>query len=530
MTSLAEIIRRCRSSIWEFARYLGVTPYSHQAVPIQAVEDATYGIGPRKIGITSGKGPGKTFGMVLGSSWRTVRPGPGTLTVVSSPSMRQCQTIYLAEAKHILHGKGVHPYFKNLFDIQGTRIVLGGGMDKNWIIICATATAEENMAGYHNPHLSFFLDECTGIDDPIFNTIQSTCTHEDYLIYCAGNPTQLTGWFVDYLYEPKHRWIPPEDRADAGGAGGAGGEWLQLRFDCEEISKIHPELIRPSIIAQAERDFGRHSDYFRVMVKGLPPNKDPRAIIAEDRVRESMRLHEITDTDCTISEGEEAIISIDFAAEGDDEAVIGLFFGRRLVVMRTFRNRELYQILDEAFALAAEHRLNDKKAVTGPHVAHVRYRFDAIGVGAFAIGECRKREVRFEAFKGNSQAVARPDVYENRIAEAYYELARALNSDQMPLLLPDSTIRKQLTTRFGRFTPSGTRLMLEDKTAYKRRMNFSPDRADMVVMGLAPGIREGRSVRAGEAAKSSVERKLDRKARGQSTVPSASRTPSTHRP
>ncbi|MFC6546023.1 hypothetical protein ACFQBN_04800, partial [Cohnella cellulosilytica] len=63
-----------------------------------------------------------------------------------------------------------------------------------WFATARTATRPENMAGFHEDHMLFVVDEASGVADPILETILGTLTGEDNKLAMFGNPRGLLGF------------------------------------------------------------------------------------------------------------------------------------------------------------------------------------------------------------------------------------------------------------------------------------------------------------------------------------------------
>jgi hypothetical protein len=135
---------------------------------------------------------------------------------------------------------------------------------------CSAQTSrDENSEGFAGQHAltstSFYLnDEDSAVSDLIHEVEEGGLTDGEPMIFLFGNPTRNTGKFHDVTFG--------KDRPT----------WNHRSIDSRSSSFSNKELI-----AQWARDYGEDSDFFRVRVKGLPPNASELQYIGLDRVQKA---------------------------------------------------------------------------------------------------------------------------------------------------------------------------------------------------------------------------------------------------
>ena len=64
----------------------------------------------------------------------------------------------------------------------------------------------EALQGFHHERLLFVIDECSGVDDVIFEVAQGALSTSGSKILMVGNPTRNSGYFYDAFHKNAHRW------------------------------------------------------------------------------------------------------------------------------------------------------------------------------------------------------------------------------------------------------------------------------------------------------------------------------------
>ena len=94
------------------------------------------------------------------------------------------------------------PILVNLFDYQKTKIYFKA-LPERWFATARTASTPENMAGFHEEHILFVVDEASGISDEIFEAVEGALTTKDAKLLVCGNPTRNSGFFKRAFFEDR---------------------------------------------------------------------------------------------------------------------------------------------------------------------------------------------------------------------------------------------------------------------------------------------------------------------------------------
>lgn len=151
----------------------------------------------------------------------------------------------------------------------GQTMMYHRGRRETWFVSCQSSS-EENSEAFAGQHAStstsyYVFDEASAIPDEIWKVAEGGLTDGEPMIFAFGNPTRNTGQFHEACFgSKKHRWKTHviDSRSSAISNKTTIDEWLQ--------------------------DYGEDSDFFRVRVRGLPPNASEQQLIPRDSVRRSM--------------------------------------------------------------------------------------------------------------------------------------------------------------------------------------------------------------------------------------------------
>jgi hypothetical protein len=171
----------------------------------------------------------------------------------------------------------------------------------------AIAWSEENteaFAGLHNKgrRVILIFDEASAISDKIWEVSEGALTDEDTeIIWLAfGNPTRNSGRFRECFGRFRHRW----------GHG--------------HIDSRSVEGTNKAQLEQWVRDYGEHSDFVRVRVRGVFPHAGSMQFISSELVEAAAA----SDRDVPWIRDEPLIMGVDVARFGDDASIIRFRQGR----------------------------------------------------------------------------------------------------------------------------------------------------------------------------------------------------------
>lgn len=259
--------------------------------------DGVNAVDPIKGAISSGHGIGKgaLTGMLVSFIMSTRPHAKGVITANTSDQLQDktwAGIRYWAGLCKTAHW----------FEINSA-IMFRIGYRASWK--CSPQTcADENseaFAGQHNLNsTSFYInDEDSNVPEKIHEVQEGGCTDGEPMWFLFGNPTRRSGFFYDAVFGSKrHRWK----------------SWV--------IDARTSALSNKRLQAEWQEDYGEDSDFFRVRVRGLPPNASDAQFIDSQRVLDAQKRQVVVLPD------EPLVAGCDLAWGGSDANVIRFRRGR----------------------------------------------------------------------------------------------------------------------------------------------------------------------------------------------------------
>lgn len=439
------MIRYIRKPITFVEHVLDANPDEWQAEMLQALADH-----PR-IAVRAGHGVGKT----TAESWALLyflftRPFPKV--PCTAPTKQQLHDVLWAEAAKWIERA---PVLKKYFEWQKTRIVQREYPER-WFATARTSNKPENLAGFHEEHILFIVDEASGVADEIFETIEGALTTKGAKLLICGNPTKTSGVFYDAFHKDR-------------------GLYWTRKVAVSDSKRVDPEYRKRLV-----KKYGEDSDVVRVRADGEFPKAEPDTFIPLESA-EAATMREVDIPSVAPLE-----IGVDVARFGDDETVLAVRLGAKLIRLTANAKQDTMVTAGQAFALAKELMSeHDKRYCT--------IKVDDDGVGGGVVDRLREivceedLEDRITIIDCHNGGKAKDeDHYDDWGTEAWAHLRDLLKGEdgEEIELIDDEDLIGQLTTRKYKITSKG-RIKLERKEDMKKRGLRSPDRADAVVLAFA---------------------------------------------
>lgn len=253
--------------------------------------DGNHSVDPVRMAVASGHGIGKSVLVAWLVNWITsTRPqcrGTVTANTFTQLSTRTWAAIQqwatLSITGHWFNVSGEKLYHK--------------GFPKTWFCSAQTCKEEnsEAFAGQHalNSTSFYIADEASAIPDKIFEVSEGGLTDGEPMIFLFGNPTRSEGKFFRVSFgEERDRW------------------------NHRSIDSRECQFPNKKQIEEWRNDWGEESDFFRVRVKGLPPNSSDLQFIGGDLIRAAQNREALVLPD------EPLVVGVDLARGGEDWNVI----------------------------------------------------------------------------------------------------------------------------------------------------------------------------------------------------------------
>ena len=243
-----------------------------------------------RVSVKSGHGTGKTTSFMVAIYWFLLTRKRCKIGC-TAPTSAQLKDV-LWSALH--QGKAqMSPYWASQFDINEDHVYRVGAK-KTAFATARTSSKHrpEALQGLHDENMMILADEASGVYDEVFETIEGALTTHNARFMMASNPTRPTGYFYKSFQS---------------------GEW-----DNFTLSSIDCPRVKREWIAQKEREYGVHSDFYRVRVLGNFPKSAFNQLIGTDLAEMAFKQkYQPGAFDYAAN-----IIGVDPARFGDDQAVI----------------------------------------------------------------------------------------------------------------------------------------------------------------------------------------------------------------
>lgn len=316
---------------------------------------------------------------------------------------------------------------------------------ESWFTSGQASTKEnaDSFAGLHNANSTacIIMDEASAIPAEIFDVALGSQTDGEPMMFMFGNPTRNTGFFADTFGRLRHRWIT----------------W--------QVDSRTAKMTNKDLIAEWVADYGEDSDFVRVRVKGEFPRVGDSQFISTEAVEGARdRIVEPTPLD-------PIVMGVDVARFGDDQSVIVIRHGRKLLTIRSFRELDLMELSARVIECIKEF---------GPHAIFV----DGAGVGGGVVD--RLRQLQYKVLEVQAGAKAEETgKYRNLRAEMWARMREWLEQADIP---KEAQALQYDLTGITYSYDDQMRICLEKKADMKKRGMPSPDFADALALTFAENV------------------------------------------
>ena len=421
-----------------------------QAEPDEWQKDTLMAIASNpRVAVRSGHGVGKTTLEAWILLWfMFTRPFPKV--PCTAPTKQQLHDVLWAEVSKWMEKS---PILKKYYEWQKTKIIQKQHSER-WFAVAKTSNKPENVAGFHEEHILFIVDEGSGVADNIYETIEGALTTDDAKIIVCGNPTKNTGVFHDAFFKDRALY------------------WTR-KVSCLESNRVVPEYAE-----RIAKKYGKASNVYRVRVLGEFPKTEPDVFIPIDFVEAAIMRE-------TVAEGH-LELGVDVARFGDDESVIVSRMGLKMLSLDTYQKQDTMATTGWVLNIAKEQmRKYAKPACT--------IKIDDDGVGGGVTDRLRE-VIREEGLNitvidcHNGGVADDKSHYENWGTESWANFRDMLQNEQVELIDDDDLVGQLTTRKYG--ISSKAKIAIERKKDMKKRGLSSPDRADATVLAFATSGRE----------------------------------------
>ena len=403
----------------------------------------------RFVTIRSGHNAGKTFLLSNIILW-FLSTHPFSKVLCTAPTKEQLFDNLWAEcAARIRESDSLSSLVEHRKDTIVVR-----GFEKEWFALARTAEVRkqgksgmsmaEGLQGRHaQDGILLILDEASGIDEVIMNTVDGVLASPESYVVMTGNPTRTSGRFYDSFHSK-------------------GSFWYKIHVDCEVISKLHPEQVDPNWVLRMKETYGsRDHPLYLIRVRGEFPPAQHNSVFNLDKIEiaKGLKFEE--------SRYDPIEVGLDVARYGGGKTVFAIKRGPKIIDIQSFEQRSLMETVGRAIQI-----INALKPVA--------FKIDSVGVGAGVID--RLKELGYDEVIAVDNGATPSDSknFLNIRAESYWNLRNLL--EQQAIQIPDNgELHDQMTSITYEVNSRG-RIKIESKEDLMKRGVKSPDTLDAVVL------------------------------------------------
>lgn len=219
-----------------------------QTLALYGVEKALRGECSARISIVSGHGIGKSMLLAVIILW-FLFVHPDCQVACTSPGAEQMYDVLWKELKKWIDSM-LKEEMKAMYQWESSHVRMKEAA-QTWFARAKTSSKEntEALAGVHADWVLIAVDEASGVEEPIFETMEGALTSGNVLVFLISNGTRSIGYFYDTHHKDKARW-------------------QNYSFNSEESPRVDRKYV-DSIIAK----YGEDSVQYKIRVQGEFPDE-----------------------------------------------------------------------------------------------------------------------------------------------------------------------------------------------------------------------------------------------------------------
>lgn len=411
-----------------------------QWVILLAVELAITNQAPHRIAVRSGHGIGKDATIAFLILWYLLCFEDAQIPC-TAPTADQLGDILWKEISVWLHKMPAK--YRDLYEWKSEYVVMKA-KPETWFARARTGRKEnpEALAGVHGEHVFIVVDEASGVDEVVYNTMEGALTGKDILMILIGNPIRLIGYFRDSFYKDAVKF-------------------QRLHFDSRESPIVEPTFVRE----MAEKH-GIGSDEYGFRVAGDFPNAEGQDAEGYMPLFTEDMLHFTNDIKMPGSKR----LGVDPSGEGADETAWGVRTETKARIVATEQISTPKGIAQRTLTQMDYYGVPDQETTV-----------DNFGVGADVGKEAALLVPSTNLFTINvgEKPVEDADLYVDRRAQAYWRFRMWAQSGGEMVAI--TGLKEELLSIRYRRDRSG-RIEIMSKVKAKKLGFKSPNKADCLML------------------------------------------------
>lgn len=416
-----------------------------QSLVCYGIDKALKGELPLRISIVSGHGVGKSALISLLVCW-FLFVHPNCRIGCTAPSQAGLYDVLWSEIKKWI--QKMPQQMQEMYVWESTHIRMKEDPN-DWFARAKTASKEntEALAGIHADHVMLVADEASGVEEPIFETMEGSLTSGNILVFLISNGTRSIGYFYDTHHKDTSRW-------------------QNYSFSSLDSPRVDQKYV-DSIVEK----YGTDSIQYAIRVEGKFPNEgtmDDRGYV---QLFNEKDLHFIP-FDLDWKPVGRTIGALDASGEGQDRSAWAVKDRQRIGIVAEEQTSSPASMAVKSITIMDKYQIDP-----------IDFIIDAFGAGANVSQEIalatsqQKRPFRVTPINSGEPCDDEADreLYLNKRAEAYHKLLLFFRKGGEVMEHP--RLKDQLLSIRFRRTANG-RIQIMDKVQSKKLGFPSPDYSD----------------------------------------------------
>lgn len=452
----------------------------------------------RRVSVRSGNARGKDFVAAISALCFLYLNSPSKV-IMTAPTDRQAIKIMMSELNKIC---------------RKAKIKLGGEIlqnqvrfnrpDRYLLAFKAVDHKAEVWTGFHSPNLMVIVTEASGVEQQVFDNIESILTGNSRLLI-VFNPNHLSGEAYNSTKSPLYKKFklscldaPNVKARKTIIPGQVDFEWVaeKVRKWCVPISppvghEDEQESDQSQMQCTPDQDFYldgqwyRPNDFFRVKVMGEFPKTSDDQLIPISWIEAAIqRWNELQNEPVN----DNLLLGVDVAGMGYDNTVFCYRYDNYVKEFQTFQQKDNMEIA----GLIKNILSTDENA---------NALIDAIGEGAGVYSRLREQKMQVTSAKFSGSArlgygkkeltdYTGQRTFANMRAYCYWAIRDALDPqhDSSLALPPQDELIQDLTEIKWEIRSDG-KICIEEKCEIKKRLRRSPDFSDALALTYFPPVK-----------------------------------------
>jgi hypothetical protein len=438
-----------RDPILFFREVLGKTTHWESQVEI-----ARTVAGNKRTTVRSGHDVGKSFVAADVALWFLYCWSP-SIVLTTAPTWRQVEKVLWGEIKSHWAAARIPLGGKPL----ETEIKLG----PKWYAAGFSSDKADAWQGFHEKNILVIVDEPSGVDDSVFEQIESILANENARVLLIGNPVRNTGYFAESHRSKTYR---------------------KVHISCLDSPNVragkvlYPSLVTKEWCDERKEEWGEDSPMYQARVLGNFPTETNDTLIKLAWIQDSYLRHEKNNSPGYAGHVGSVTISCDVARFGDCFTVIIVRKGRRVLDVISYRGydtvytkNKLHELIEE---YNPEHVIIDDNGVGGGVTDQLRELGHEDIVVPIVAGEQAQDPLRFF----------------NRKAEMGWRVREAFRKGELDIPNHEKLVF-ECSNQYYDHTKDGSKMRVMSKSMLRKKGLDSPDFFEALSLQYALEIPEG---------------------------------------